>query len=348
MSMSISGQFRRAARAVAKVFEPRAIVLLYHRVNEVSSDPQLLCVSRKHFDEHLQVLHDFTRPGLLRMLQGTLEHTFVKYPAVILTFDDGYADNLHYAKPLLERHDMPATVFVTTDLLGSKAGFWKDVLNRILLLPGNLPGTLKLNINGASVQWELGEAARYSVEDFERHHRWDVTQPSNPTTRQQLYRSLSYLLQTASGSEQRNAVDEIVSWAGMPPNSSSDDSILSAEEVVQLACGGLVEVGSHTASHPVLSCLALNEQREEIQQSKRRLEDILGYPVTSFAYPYGGPSHYTPETVAATREAGFKVACSNFEGMVRRNSDMYQLPRFLVRDWNGEEFARRLRSWLSY
>jgi peptidoglycan/xylan/chitin deacetylase (PgdA/CDA1 family) len=346
--MSISGPFRRVARAVANMFEPRAIVLLYHRVNEVPSDPQLLCVSRKHFGEHLQVLKDFTRPGLLKTLHGTLEHAFVRYPAAILTFDDGYADNLHYAKPLLERYDMPATVFVTTDLLGSKAGFWKDVLNRILLRPGNLPGTLKLNINGASVQWELGEAARYDVKDFERHHRWDVSQPSNPTTRQQLYRSLSILLQAASGSEQHNVVNEIVSWAGVPTDNSLDDCILSAEEVIQLARDGLVEVGSHTASHPVLSCLALNEQRKEIQQSKRRLEDILGYPVTSFAYPYGGPSHYTPETVAATREAGFKVACSNFEGMVRRNADMYQLPRFLVRDWNGEEFARRLRSWLSY
>jgi peptidoglycan/xylan/chitin deacetylase (PgdA/CDA1 family) len=346
--MPISGPIRRVARAVANIVAPRVIVLLYHRVNEVPSDPQLLCVSRKHFAEHLQVLQDFTRPGLLRTLQGALEHTFVRYPAVILTFDDGYADNLHYAKPLLEHYEMPATVFVTTDLLGSKAGFWKDVLNRILLRPGNLPKTLKLNINGASVQWDLGAAARYGVEDFERHHRWDVSQPNNPTTRQQLYRSLSYMLQTASGSEQRNVVNEIVSWASVATCNSSDDCILSPEEVIQLARDGLVEVGSHTASHPVLSCLALNEQREEIQQSKRRLEDILGYPVTSFAYPYGGLSHYTPETVVATREAGFKVACSNFEGIVRRNSDMYQLPRFLVRDWDGEEFARRLRNWLSY
>src|ERR1051326_826188 len=138
--MSISGPFRRVARAVANVFAPRVIVLLYHRVNEVPSDPQLLCVSRKHFAEQLQVLKDFTRPCLLKTLQGTLEHTFVRYPSVILTFDDGYADNLHYAKPLLEQYEMPATVFVTTDLLGSQAGFWKDVLNRILLHPGVLPG----------------------------------------------------------------------------------------------------------------------------------------------------------------------------------------------------------------
>jgi len=79
--------------------------------------------------------------------------------------------------------------------------------------------------------------------------------------------------------------------------------------------------------------------------SKTYLEEILGRPVTGFSYPYGSRSAYTAETVAIVREAGFACACSNFAGVVWRGSDRFQLPRFLVRDWDGDGFARRLKEW---
>jgi len=120
---------------------------------------------------------------------------------------------------------------------------------------------------------------------------------------------------------------------------------LTPQEVIGLADGGLVEIGSHTVTHPVLSALPLIAQRAEMDGSKACLEEILGRPVASFAYPFGGRSHYTEQTVAAVREAGFERACSNFAGTVRRGTDRWQLPRFLVRDWDGGEFARNLEDW---
>jgi peptidoglycan/xylan/chitin deacetylase (PgdA/CDA1 family) len=106
-----------------------------------------------------------------------------------------------------------------------------------------------------------------------------------------------------------------------------------------MAEGGLVEVGAHTVTHPVLATLPVTAQRDEIHRSKSSLEEILGHSVTSFSYPHGS---YTLETTTLLREAGFTQACSSIADVVWQNTDGFQLPRQIVKDWDGETFARRL------
>jgi peptidoglycan/xylan/chitin deacetylase (PgdA/CDA1 family) len=339
---------RHVIRRVTDRFVPRALILLYHRVSDLRSDPQLLCVSRQHFGEHLEVLRKHGYPMRLKALDQMLQRKNLGRCGIVVTFDDGYADNLHHAKPLLERYDIPATVFVATGYIDSKSGFWKDNLEQVFLQPGTLPETLHLNVKGNLYQWELGEAAYYNMEDFKRCSGWNVTRTYDPTVRQRLYRCLCQLLSPLCEVERQTVLKELLAWAGIEFQDGSVHRTLSTDEVIHLAKGGLVEVGSHTVMHPVLSLLPAAAQRDEIRGSKIHLEEILGHPVTSFAYPYGGRSHYSAETVAAVREAEFEVACSNFSGMVRRDADMWQLPRFLVRNWSGEEFSSHLREWLSY
>ncbi len=86
-------------------------------------------------------------------------------------------------------------------------------------------------------------------------------------------------------------------------------------EIQELANGGLVEIGAHTVTHPVLSRVAKDVQCVEIEQSKASLEQMLGRPVKNFAYPYGGRADYAPESVTAVRKAGFESACSNYPGL---------------------------------
>lgn len=342
------GRLRNIAWRIRSRFASRAIILLYHRVTELASDPQLLSVSRKHFSEHLQILNHYGSPVHLNVLDRYLRNGARKRCAIVVTFDDGYADNLHNAKPLLEFYNTPATVFIATGYLGSQIGFWKDVLDGIFLQPGTLPQTLRLEVVGRLFQWEFGEEAHYTMEAFERHRCWNITTPSDPTIRQRVYRSLTQMLRLLSEDDRRKVLEALITWSEKQLDDFTNHHVLSAEEVIELAKNGLVEIGSHTVSHPVLSALPVAKQWDEIQTSKDRLEKILGSTVTSFAYPYGGSSHYTVETVAAVRRAGFKFACSNFDGMVHRETDMWQLPRFLVRDWDGDEFARRLREWSGF
>jgi peptidoglycan/xylan/chitin deacetylase (PgdA/CDA1 family) len=265
---------------------------------------------------------------------------------VAVTFDDGYADNLSCAKPLLERNDLPATAFVTTGYIGGKREFWWDDLERLILEPGRLPSMFRMNINGSVLQWSLAEASHYSEASYRQHRHWNVEQEHDPSPRQRLYRSLCPRLGPLSDGERRSVLDELSAWAGAEPISRPTHRTLTPDEVVRLADGDLVEIGSHTVTHPVLSGMPTATQRTEITQSKARLEEILGREVSSFAYPYGRHADYTEETAGIVREAGFMSACSNFPGSVRGGVNPYELPRYLVRNWSGEQFAHRLREWL--
>ena len=344
MKKFFSSIYRLATKSLS-FSRPRALILLYHRIVDARSDPQLLCVSYQHFSEHLEVLRKHWYPLHLKKLIQAIRVGSLSQNISVVTFDDGYADNFYNAKDLLDRYDVPGTIFVASGYVGIEREFWWDELERLLLQTLFLPETLRLNINGKIYQWELGESASSRTQDLRQFQLWNILEKENPTPRHGLYRSLYELLRPLPEAKQRKIIDQLRGWAGPESKGCQTDRSLSPGEILALAEGGLVEVGAHTVTHPVLSQLPLVTQRAEVQGSKADLEEILGRSVNSFSYPYGAKSDYTTETVAAVREAGFTSACSNFANVVWPRSDPFQLPRFLVRNWDGEEFARRLNEW---
>lgn len=345
MSMHGIKRLGRAARRLRNQLAPGGLVLLYHRVGESGSDPFGLSVTPRHFGEHLEVLRKLGRPMSLQQLVQALRRGERPRRAVVVTFDDGYADNLHNARPLLERYDIPATVFVATGHIEDKREFWWDELDRLLLQPGTLPETLCMEVGGRTYQWNLGEAADYSEESYRRDCGWDCYMPEadDPGPRQRLYRALHGLLRTLPSEERQQAIGELLTWAGKDAAGRPTHRALSLNEVSDLVRDELIEVGAHTVTHPVLSALPAAAQRDEIKQSKVKLESILGRPVTTFSYPFGGPSDYTAETMAAVRSAGFDCACSTLGEVVRQRADLFQLPRFTIQDCDGERFSRIVR-----
>jgi len=322
---------------------PSALILMYHRVTKLPSDPQLLSVSPHHFAEHLEVLRKYARPLRLQQLAQALRDGRIQPRGVVVTFDDGYADNLLNARPLLERYEVPATVFVTAGQLNGRQEFWWDELDRLFLQPGTRPATLSLTVAGHEHRWLLNGTAIYDAVAFERHRGWHVERSDDPTARQALYRAVYRLLHALPAAEREAAVEALRMWAAVGLAGRPSHRPLTIVELCRLSASDLIEIGSHTLSHPDLAALSVADQRHEIHHSKARLEEILGRQVASFAYPFGSG---TSDTVALVREAGYQYACSSRPDVVWNDADPLRLTRVVVRDSDGDEFARRLRYWL--
>ena len=319
-----------------------AIILLYHRVADLSNDPQWLCVPPKLFAEHMEILQEKYHPISLFELCKNLREGKLTDKSVVVTFDDGYADNLYGAKPILMKYAVPATVFAVAGMINTTKEFWWDELGRILLTVDDLPEQLELSIAKQTFRWQLNNS---DYKAFLSLKRWHVLMPDNPTPKHKIYRELAPLLRNLDEQSRENLLTELRQWAKLNNNGRPEYRVLNENELNLLSHEGLVEIGAHTVTHSVLSASSDQEQIAEILESKRLLEEILGKPVTSFSYPYGGKGDYTNKTENLVQKAGFSCACSNYPGQVYSKNRLYGLPRYLVRDWGGDQFAMHMEEW---
>lgn len=321
----------------------KAVILMYHRIAQPDLDPWGLSVSPQNFADQLEVIRQQAQPMSLQELAEGQRQGRTPKRAIAITFDDGYADNLHNAKPLLEQHRIPATVFITTGQLGSKREFWWDELERVLLHPGTLPATLSLSINGNLKQWQLGAAAHYNQDEYESDRRRKAWE-GQPNSRLAFYYSVWGALRTLPHDQRQALQDEILNWANANSQARDPYRSLTPRELLELEKGGVVEIGAHTVTHPALSAYPLEVQRTEIHSSKQELEQLLKHSVKSFAYPFGD---FNQNSVGAVKDCGFEQACSTVQLGVWKGSDRFQLPRFEVQDWDKETFRKNLTQWLA-
>ncbi len=316
------------------------LILLYHRVAELPTDPLALAVSPAHFDEHMQILRERYAP--VRLCADALQRSprDAERPPVAVTFDDGYADNYDNAKDILGRHDVPAVCFVVPPADREAPCFWWDRLEALLLHPGTLPPRLRLSMGDDSVEWDLGQASEYAAADFNSLRRWNVlSEDGGP--RQAVYRDAFNRLRPMPVRTRDDALRQLRRVATRATTSTHHQR-LTAERIARLQ-DDFLDVGAHTMNHPVLSRLSTGDQAREIIESKRRLEEILGRTVDGFSYPYGTRRDYDRRTVEIVKQAGFAYACANCPGIADASSNRFELPRMIVRDWDGDTFARRLR-----
>lgn len=282
-------------------------ILIYHRVLEA---PDPFRQGEAAADVFERQMHFLSRHFSVLPLQEAvrlLKRGKLPRRACCITFDDGYADNLTVAAPILKQYDLPATVFVSSGYLDGKCMFSDAVIDAI----------------ARSEQTEL------DLRELDLgHHRLD--------TLAERQRALVLILR-----QFRRRVPEIrekellrlyeLAACGPPPM----DTMLSRNQVRELADYG-IEIGGHTVTHPILTSIDDERAKREMVLGKQQLEEITGKPVKVFAYPNGQPGKdFAERHVAMAKEVGFELAVTTARGVARRDSDEFQLPRFAP--WGASE-----------
>lgn len=307
--------------------KPRPLILGYHRIADEPSDYWNLAVTVARFEEQLDVLRRTRHPLPLADFMRDLTAGTLPPNAVALTFDDGYVDNLRAAKPLLAKAGVPATVFLATGFLDQTGEFWWDELARIIL-HGKGPSDFELVIGGKPVRF------KFDVGPFPHRGR------ARSSSRKEILRTIWQILRRLGDQDRGSVMQRLRSIFVADGDAACRSRAMTSDEVKTLIDDGLVTIGAHTVSHPLLVGLEASACRREIRDSKVTCETLAGASVSSFAYPFGGFDTAAREEV---RSAGFSFACSTQYGPAIASSDLFALPRVNIQNWGGNTFEQALR-----
>ena len=284
-------------------------ILMFHRVTDtpptrVPGQSQLE-ISPERLEEIVQFFqardYDFID---LDRLPARLETGRSHKKFVVFTFDDGYADNLTHAYPILRRYKVPFTIYVATSFPDHTAVLWWYLLDDLILTHDRL-------------RFDLPEGL--------------VTLDcSTPENRIAASRTLRAHIKYGPADTFDQLMQYFFSPYGIDLYSKTRELSLSWSQIEQLDRDPLVTIGSHSMHHFPLSVLSQQQAKDEIKGSKDILEECLGHPVNHFAYPFGERREATPRDFALVRQAGYHTAVTTrFANLFADHQAHLQcLPRF--------------------
>ncbi|WP_028484246.1 polysaccharide deacetylase family protein [Thioalkalivibrio sp. ALE17] len=290
----------------------RLSILIYHRV---LPEPDPLLDGDPHADDfrwQMRLLAHHMNPLPLAEAVERLQNHTLPPRAVCVTFDDGYADNAEVALPILQEEGVPATFFIATGYLDGGRMFNDTLIETVRRLPKNAD----LGPEGLG-EWTL-----------ETDH-----------DRLKLIHALIGRFKYQPAEKRQAGTEALATRFGVL---LPDNLMMSGQQVRELANAGM-EIGGHTATHPILTEVGAATARAEIEKGREDLEALLGRAPRLFAYPNGRPNKdYAAEHVQIARDCGFEAAVSTAPGAARLDSDLFQLPRFTPWDRTPLRFGLRL------
>lgn len=301
------------------------VILMYHRIATPRYDPWGLCVAPDRFARQLAELKARRTVLPLGELVAQLEAGRAPPRPAAVTFDDGYADNALVAKPLLEEAGVPATMFLSSGLIGSGHGFWWDEL-AAMVLDGEGAADLDIEVGGTrlTASWPAGESAGAAPQ------RWRAWEPPG-NARQAAYRGLWEALQAMDAGPREEAMAEL--RARLAVRHDRDPLALPMSHAMAAALpSSLIEVGGHGRGHVPLTALQPDRRDAEIAGGRDDLARLAGgLPPGGFAYPHGS---WDTATRTSVERSGYRWAVTTRSARIDpKRFDRYALPRLAVGDW---------------
>lgn len=274
----------------------KVAILTYHRIvspGELADEwiQPGMYVETDVFERHMQFLRDqFQVLSLQELVERWNKNDWdnnARYCAV--TFDDGWLDNYRYAYPILRRFEIPATIFLPTDFIGTNDWFW----------PERVAQCVKRFMSG-------GEATLIGAAIFRKYLGIDEGDTRLACGSETTARDFADRVIERSKDLARNMISEMIDdcyqqLAIVPPR---ERCIVNWDEVARMAEHG-ISFGSHSRSHRILTQLPLEEVREELEGSQQVLKVRSGNYVPVFCYPNGNTNSQIQDLA---RECGYLAA----------------------------------------
>jgi len=314
----------RASNLIAPAAEPvirwagggPVLVLRYHSVFEPGTErdqlisPTIL-TAPADFDRQMAHIASRYNPLDIGEVMACLrDSSALPRNGIVVTFDDGYADNYDLAAPILLKHGIPAAFFITSGFIGESRPPWHCIVRCA----------------------------------FERtsHDVWllddDTVLPlTTESDRLWARRRAATMLEGLTAEERAARVSALCAQLGVEPP-EAPGMMMTWDQARELARLGLT-IGAHSASHPNLARVPGDELRREVLGATQRIANEIGIEVRHFAYPnpYGQPN-FSPAVADAVRNAGCATACTTTLGRVRCDTDVYAIPRVGISDNNPRRF----------
>jgi peptidoglycan/xylan/chitin deacetylase (PgdA/CDA1 family)/CelD/BcsL family acetyltransferase involved in cellulose biosynthesis len=282
-----------------KASNPKFLVLCYHRVGTggiplyTSMDPGL-------FEAQMRFLRGQYRVVSLDTIYRELLSGESKGPGVAVTFDDGYRDLFTNAFPMLQKYEIPATIFVIAGAVETGQVAWYD---RVFLALKAAPDE-KLDLI-------LDRPRRFLL--------------SSTSSRLQAAREIISLLRKLPDARRKECCIELEKQVTLPEDQLAN-RMLTWEQIRLMHQAGIA-IGSHTMTHPVVSQLSYDDLTRELSESKRMLEGKIEGPVQDFAFPFGHPADCGDAAAGVLAGCGYRSAATTVLGVNISGIDPYRLRR---------------------
>ena len=322
--------YSNAAVLLRHFYWERGHILLFHRICPAEPKARISAnVGLELTPQQLEkIIQFFLSRGYAFLSLDQLEERLMdknkKKKFVVFTFDDGYADNLHYAFPILKKNNIPFTIYVATCFPERTGILWWYLLEDIIVANDHL-----------DIQMEK---KRHSFPCRTGQEKEDT-----------FFRLRSMIMRDLSHTKFYPSIEEIFSPFHVDPHEKTSELTLSWEQIERLNQDPLVTIGAHSSNHFSLAELSREEAKKEIIDSKEQIELHIKKNVRHFAYPYGGESESGTREFKIVRECGFKTAVTTRFASVNRKHihHLECLPRIfmtsklvnLLTDWKRELFS---------
>lgn len=254
-------------------------IVFYHEVgNTAEGDSVEFSVNARNFENQIKWLKNHYNVvsinTLVKHINGRLN---LRGNPAAVAFDGGYKGNYQYAFPILKKYQVPATIYVTTNSVDGNIPWERELLYLFSLTKKN---QFNLFLSNREYHFEMKIfPQKRSIKKLIEEHMKRL----NEDEQQELLMEISYKLE--------------VDISGL-----AHQLFLSWDQILEMNRNPLIDIGSHTLTHPRLTEVPLVEAKREIFESKSHIENKLGEKITSFCYPDG---YFSKEIIHLVKNAGY-------------------------------------------